>query len=236
MMTMRVYENKSLLAILSAFLGILVLAAAGGCRRKSDEDVLARQIAIGQLENAAESENPRLRGLATEALARMNNRRRDTVPILVAAGIESREGRGTVLVLACFDEDQDLSGWCIREEQGPRNGVVASLEERYPVYVGEPATPLFFSLAYDVRIRDAGQRKDEHAWQEFTTQSQQESGDLASDTNEGSRLDPIPYPPVWISIPEPNGVRVFVSVYDRAGHESNSYEIGGAWELSQEFQ
>jgi hypothetical protein len=88
---------------------------------------------------------------------------------------------------------------------------------------------LFFSLTYDISIRDAGQRKDERAWQEFVLRHEQKSGGPVAGTNRrGSAVPEVQSeesPPVWISIPEPNGVKVFMSVYDRAGNESNKCEI-----------
>ncbi|MBP7050695.1 MAG: hypothetical protein KBE65_06750 [Phycisphaerae bacterium] len=79
---------------------------------------------------------------------------------------------------------------------------------------------------------DADQRKDERAWQEFAARSPREFRDLAADVNNAAIADPnidddepLYYPPVWVSNPEPNNVRVFVSIYDRAGHESESYEL-----------
>lgn len=86
---------------------------------------------------------------------------------------------------------------------------------------------------YTVAIRDAGQRKDEDAWRDYVILVLE---DLArkfvyeGPVDEVVKLPPDEalarnMPPIWISLPQTNRVRVFLSVYDRQGHESEAVEV-----------
>ncbi|MEN6424863.1 MAG: hypothetical protein ABFE13_05850 [Phycisphaerales bacterium] len=76
-----------------------------------------------------------------------------------------------------------------------------------------------------VTIRSSGQRKDHGAWEAFLI----DSYDWLSRNRSGVTLDQrkhsLSMPSVWISIPDPDKVRVFVCLYDRQRHESDYVEV-----------
>jgi len=202
-----------------------------GCDRRRDDPALTRDMAVGWLESATESEIPIMQERAKGAWLKLKNGVCDPEPLVVYACLDFSKSDGPMLCLSCFDEDEDLLGWRVREESHDPNGAVTILEEHYPVYAGHPDTPLFSAFAYEIGIRSRDQKKDEQAWQTWV---QGELGRLRTDTQEhpeeadaltsSAEKAGIKRPPVWISVPGPDK-RVFLAIYDRAGHESEEFEI-----------
>jgi hypothetical protein len=202
-----------------------------GCRQKAPSEEFWRERAVDQLRVSARNEDPRVRDRAQRALSELESGGRDRAPILVVAGLTSLESGEIMLCLSCFDSDRDLLGWRIHEERVTADGGKINLDEDYPVYAGSANTPLYSSRWYRVSVRTEGQQKDERAWQEYVSKVQSDatrrnSRGRADKTEASSDSTPDPEPPpVWISIPQANRVSVFISLYDRARHESERVEV-----------
>ncbi len=131
----------------------------------------------------------------------------------------------------------DLYGLRIKEQYIDANGTTITIQEDYPVWIDSRYDPsLNFSLV-PIGFR---RRKNQKLWQEYLdhVRARQEWANKkkqAGQQDDISALDiELPkeeMPPVWISVPEPNQVRVFVSVYDKAGNESDSIEVERALDL-----
>jgi hypothetical protein len=124
-----------------------------------------------------------------------------------------------VLHPVVIDGGWDLAGIRIREERRDPNGTsTCTIVEEYPVYVRRWAPTTADKEWIAVTIRDRGQRKDFDLWEEYLI----DTIDFLIAKYARNRLD-VQYrvvePPTWVSSPD-SEVDVFVSVYDRAGHES----------------
>lgn len=135
------------------------------------------------------------------------------------------------LTLNIHGKSRDLYGLRIKEQYMDANGAVFTRQEDYPVWVESPSGPAIYrdgvrSCFIDVNIRE---RKDEKKWQKYLDNVRLRH-ELAKSKREGKYVvdiepEKINRPPVWISVPEANKVRVFVSVYSKAGQESEDFEL-----------
>ena len=222
---------------LSFLLSSLLIAAIvfGGCRRKNQADdlmALRREIALNNLEELVRNKDPRVRGRAQTALSQLKDRLRNVRPIIMTAGLTAHDSGEALLCITCFDNDGDLHGLSIAEHYIDLNSETQTILERYSVFLPDTASPCFVAPMFTVEIRTKGERQDEQAWKEYMTlvdglpRSSTEGGNAASTpTSVGTASEAPPAPPIWVSIPEPNHVHVSVSIYDRAGHESDSIEL-----------
>jgi hypothetical protein len=166
---------------------------------------------------------------ARTVITKYQDRVHDQEPILIVAVLLRSEGsEKRELGLWAYDEDRDLAGFALREELRDLNGRVIELEERYPVFAHYPVIGVFDHCPVPVRVRDAGQRKDEGQWADYLDMDfdriVKEQLPDRSPPDFWSRLwrlweDTVPA--VWISIPEADKVDVSLYVYDQAGHKSN---------------
>jgi len=212
----------------------------GGCQRDREGAAWASQQrrATRRLTELAKSEHPIVRRRAQAALAELKNARQSADPIIIYAKLAAHDSGKAMLGIKCFDEDRDLRGLLIEEVHLDPNGATQRIKEHYPVYISYLSTPLFDSAMYDVEIRNMNQRKDENGWRDCMVVALDEMVRWHAEQKSqmGERRSPvdandIDTPPIWISIPEPNDVRVYVSVYDRAGHESDNFELSlASWE------
>ena len=108
------------------------------------------------------------------------------------------------------------------------------IEEDYPIYVAWARTPIFDPTAIPVEVRVQGKQKDERLWRDYMIRAlddvvRRQVDERLTDYKrlklppDKEMLDAMP--PVYMSVPEPNKVRVVVSVYDRAGNESEGIEL-----------
>ncbi len=160
----------------------------------------------------------------------LNNDIVDPEPVLIDAirqvfdTLYDTSGR---LELIVYDEDKDIAGLRIKERYIDPNGDVFTFQEDYPVWIDTLKPPAYGHESVNMRFR---LRKDENQWQEYVDHVKQVQQLVSKQKENGSEeLDIEPpkkeMPLVWMSSPEPNKVRVFVSVYDRAGNESEYVEI-----------
>jgi hypothetical protein len=180
---------------------------------------------------------------AQAARLKLQNGVLDREPILIGVDLFVSDGNQPTLLPICFDEDEDLRGLRITEEHTDSNGTKVVLEEDYPVYVAWARTPILDSVAFSVDLRGDGRRKDDGLWTNYVI------GRLDAVVRKAVDVRPADYrtlkmpadeatgeamPPICVSIPEPNRVRVLVSAYDRAGNESESIDLYVApWNLGR---
>ena len=154
------------------------------------------------------------------ALSRLRNRVLDPEPILVVALLGRVTRSGRYLLPETFDEDRDIVRLGIREEYNDANGLQTLLTEEYPAFVHRMSSELLLSRPCPVKIRDGDQRKNAQLWDEYV---KGEGIDVSSLQSRDHWIETLPA--VWISIPEPNRVDVYVYVYDKAGHKSDPVKL-----------
>ena len=146
---------------------------------------------------------------AKRVLAQRQNKTTDPEPILVLASLSHLESGLLIMVLGFSDEDGDVAGVTVREENETGEGKGNVLIESYPVW-GETKVKAATYYFTPINIRESNERKDEDAWREYL-----ERGDWT----------PKRQPPLWISLPQEGRVRVQVRVYDHVGNTSNFVEV-----------
>lgn len=127
-----------------------------------------------------------------------------------------------LLSLSVEGQDRDLLGIRIKERYMLPNGVESSFEESYPVfahrlirgdlYVYSATSP----VEVPVHFRNENRVKNEQQWRSFLDRV--ERGEVSRETDT---------PALYITMPEPNAVEVFVSVYDEQGRESDMVPVSG---------
>lgn len=229
-------QAKGRLYICLMVLAAFAITASFGCRpgkqSKTQEPVTESDRARQTLESRIK-DNRDTAGRAKMALAKLNDGVPDHVPFLVSVNLGCTEEKRPMLFLTCLDQDRDLHGIQVREERADPSGGTTILEENYPVCIMWPETPMLMVTMYPVELRSPGQRKDEYAWKDYTIAVLE---DLArkfvyeGPIHEAVKLAPKEaltrkMPPIWMSLPDANGVRVFVSAYDRQGERSDAIEV-----------
>jgi hypothetical protein len=205
-----------------------------GCRERGVTwDDIDRPKAIADLTRIAERHwLPEQQERAKAALLELRNTVVDTKPIFVCAMLAFEDPNEFRLWFTCFDEGRDLRGIRLREQQEDVKGIVTTLEEDYPIFLDLPKSLTVEQRLIPVRIRDAHQRKDELSWLRYENYRLnaliQET--LAKDKRNASgtalrQMPDMEMPPIYVSIPDPNRVRVEICAYDRAGQKSDWIEV-----------
>ena len=171
--------------------------------------------------------------LAQLAISKYQHGIIDPEPILICATLGKPIGIDRVdLDFAVLDEDEDLSGFVVREESQCPGGDVTASEEDYPVYVHFRSPGIADVHMVPVQIRESRQRKDENRWLAYLNtdfdalaRERIRSGIMSRKSLSSGQFWQETLPPVWISIPEPNSVTVWVYVYDKAGHKSQPVRL-----------
>ena len=211
--------SKTNALVFSLIVSVFSMTTVSGCKKDSSQSegsdpvvnvlnrVVNNHILPIHVKNRAES-----------AISKWKNRIVDSKPILICAGLEKPYGIDKkILALIIFDEDRDIVGFIITEKYLEPDGEKTELQEDYPAYVHDENIAAVDAYWFKVQIRDKKQQKDEKLWKEY------EDTNLEELTKENVREDTLP--PIWISIPEPNKVDVWVSVYDKAGHKSEPVKL-----------
>lgn len=161
---------------------------------------------------------------AEAALSRLQRGTHDSQPILIT--VDSTFGM--TLSLYVFDMGGDLAGLRVREVRNSQNGAV-ELDEDYPVFSWDqryqPQRPLLARIGFGMVVRDKGQRKDEHRWQEWAALAREELAAVLREGRATTAKTIPPMPPIWMSFPKPDQVRIFLSIYDTMGNESERVEL-----------
>lgn len=154
------------------------------------------------------------------ALSRWQNGVIDHEPILLyASASRSSRAYSATLSLMAYDEDKDLLGIVVEEEPSDANG--APLSEYYPVYAHLRQLDTADTRSIGIHLRGKGDRKDEARWEEYVRSKEIE--ETALKRNARYYMDSMP--PVYITVPEPNGVAVWIRLYDGAGNQSARVRI-----------
>ncbi|HNS22264.1 MAG TPA: hypothetical protein PKH24_17290 [Sedimentisphaerales bacterium] len=146
-------------------------------------------------------------------------------PILIRASLCRADDLGVTLSIIAVDQDGDTVGLRIKEAILASDGQIRSVTEDYPAYIRMIGPVFDMDPLLMVTIRDGGQRKDSSAWEAFLIDSYDWLGRRRSGAGNDQRNYGLSMPPVWISVPEPDKVRVFVCLYDRQRHESDYVEV-----------
>ena len=227
--------------ILDAFLARLACftLSTTGCKR--NPNFSDSNIAILEQLSQNSSVSQDIRDRAQQAIANYTNSTIEPEPYLLYARIlEDAPGpERNELDVAVLDEDKDLLGFGVKEELKDPDGNVHILEEEYPAFVHYQglATVNVYTIPFFTRTNE--QRKNEKIWadyveMDFDTKMEQiklpnsSRGWFADMEEYNIRLYELwekSLPPIWISIPDPNKLTVWVYVYDKAGHKSNSVKL-----------
>lgn len=153
------------------------------------------------------------------ALSKWKNGVIDREPILLAAILSRTVGaRAPRVGVFAYDEDKDLLGLGVVERY--KDGTERS--EEYPVYVHADSPRIVRPGIIPVNLRDKGQQKDESLWEEYVRGDKIDKWSMGH-TGGKYYLDTLP--PVYVSLPDPNKVDVFVYLYDRRGNKSSLVEL-----------
>ena len=156
----------------------------------------------------------------------------DSKPVLKLARLETLDFDYSSLHFKIDGEYRDMAGLRVKEHHVDVNGTTFTIEEDYPVWIDSPPiySPSWQDSSINVHFR---QYKNEKQWKRYLEDIQMRR-ELASKNKEAQdagepvfdiSTEKMKMPPVWICVPEPDKVRVFVSVYDHAGNESEAVEI-----------
>ncbi len=214
----RMVKHAVMLCIVSVCLAAVSLC---GCTRRTEEtpDPVVEQLRSVRAGSPAEKER------VESAISLRQNGVVDSQPVLFGAYIRRETDLGGGLVgsalgFTFYDEDEDVVGCVIREERTAPDGSRQVLVEEYPVFMHYPTDYPLQPRYFPIQIRASDQRKDDQRWKEY---AETDIRDKIS-ARDGMRYFIETLPPVYVSVPEPNHTNVLVSVYDRAGHESNPVE------------
>jgi hypothetical protein len=236
----RYYRNATSVITLIILSSNYFLTAFSGCKRqKYDRQKFIFDLALSSLTDTVNkqksSDTSDIGKRAKDALSKLKNGVLDTDPIILHASIGLVEPNDEPsLFLLYFDEDSDLRGLCIKEEYFDPNGMKRALEEDYPIFVNALDTLIYENIRFPVVVRDKYQRKDEFLWLEYVKRNldalirkyiDNQQHDSKDTFTRGVPWGEEEMPPIYISVPDPNRVKVLVSIYDRAGNESDSVEL-----------
>jgi hypothetical protein len=173
------------------------------------------------------------------AISKWQNGVLDPEPILIDAILTTLKwggGERTCLILTTFDEDQDLAGFTIEEEQVDPNGVRTTLVGKYPVFAhysnGTGDQGVNGRWVIPVQLREGNERKPEEQWREYLDTSRRQLRDeymkrLRSDFigtyHAGFWKDTLP--PIYVTAPKRDRLDVRLYLYDRGGHLSDHVRL-----------
>jgi hypothetical protein len=210
-----------------------------GCKRNPTNRDTNMVVLERLSQNSAVSQDVRDR--TQKAIANYTNSTIEPEPLLLYASplIELSGSKRNELRITVIDEDNDLIGFGLKEESREADSAINILEEEYPLFVHYQglATVNHYSIPFFTRTNE--QRKDEEVWSDYLAMDfdakmkqiklPNKTGDWLSDMieyyEEVYKLWEKTLPPVWISIPDPNTLNVWIYVYDKAGHKSNSLRL-----------
>lgn len=156
------------------------------------------------------------------AQEKWQNGKIDREPILISAHLAKATGddEHVYLGLFTFDEDVDVVGFGLKEDQVDTKNLKASLTEEYPAFVHRMSPEVVTLRLCPVQIRNADQHKNVQQWSEYVKGEGIDVSKL-----QGLRRWRETLPPVWISLPDPNNTDVLVYIYDAGGHKSEPIKL-----------
>jgi hypothetical protein len=213
---------------------IFLLSTLPGCGKESSESENHDPVIWVLRDIIKKPELPvHVRNRAELAISHWQNDVVDCKPILVHAVLGKPQGVDKVILgLIIFDEDRDTVGFVIKEEYVDSNGVKTTLEEDYPAYVHCLPFAVVDAHWVAIQIRDKHQQKDEQLWSEYVNTDFEQlvnkhirSDDFSIESFYPGKFWEDTLPAVWVSIPEPNKVGVWIYVYDKAANKSEAVKL-----------
>lgn len=190
-----------------------------GCAKRKAE---APDAIVHELERVKTNmKDPEAKSRIATALSMRQNNVVDPKPVLIVVGVvaDRNEGEKTFLRMAVYDEDGDVTGLGVCEEWNTVDGRRNSLVEKYPVFAHSQLSGVLCYPLVPVELRNSCQRKDGERWRVYAEEQGSYENSLRESASNGKT------PPMYISIPEPNDIDVFVHVYDRSGHKSDPVRL-----------
>ncbi len=231
------FENRIHIYVF-VFLYAIASFVVSGCEKKElkvrdpNMDVLRRWSSL----KLGSEEKERL----NYAMNTYSNGKVDSAPILIRAVLDQSIGsRDIVLFLAILDEDKDILGFSIREEIYDSNGTVETIEEEYPVFAHHPETDVVNFYAFDISVRRGKSKKNEKAWNDYLTMDfdaqvrklelpSPSENSFASELERFKKIVQLwksSLPTIFISLPDPGKLNIWIQVYDKAGNISNTVDL-----------
>lgn len=228
------------------YIVVLLLLIVAGCGKKAVRDDTEEPVVYAIRKTVSTPVWPQdARDRADLAVSLFRNKVVDPTPILIGASLSKPEGSDNVILyLAVFDEDKDILGVGLREEYATPNGQQKILEEIYPVYAHSTFSRVVDARWMPIKLRISDERKDEYLWQNFlncndyqkTLREYVRSKKLPENSFE---VDPCScivsvynfavwadtLPPIWVTIPKPGKIDVWIWVYDKAGNKSEPVKL-----------
>ncbi len=205
-------ETSSLVVWRTAMVLCLFLLLQLGCgKRKTIAEVSERRSREFCNRLIRDPNAPQyVRAKAREVIQMRENSRVDPVPVLLLATFykHAKTGR-TYLVLGVSDEDDDLTGFVMKEHPLSPTSRKSVLEERYAAFQGTRSFGASYMIL-PVQLRAHNETMNKEAWNRYL---------------DGSTRDTRSMPTIWISDPKVSPVEV--QLYDAAGHRSEWVRVQG---------
>lgn len=137
--------------------------------------------------------------LAEKVLAGWSDTYKDSMPYLLHVAYHKEKDDCYFLALTMSDEEEDIEGLIIREKDSDANVLV---EEKYPYFIWY-SVGSFRYIPFSER--KANERKDAILWDQYLRSSETK----------------YQKPPLYITIPHDNMMKVEIAVYDKKGNVSD---------------
>lgn len=164
---------------------------------------------------------------AKYAISLFENNTIEPQPVLVLAALVKFEGcEETDLALVIYDEDKDILGISICQIPIDSNNTNSQIFEEYPIFVHDEIGYVVNIYRVTVQVRSDSQKKNKTLWDDFCELDYDKyyQGKVADGCEPWSIYEEI-CPPVWMSTPDPNYLKVQVKVYDKQGNVSESLVV-----------
>ena len=199
---------------------MFLLASVSGCKKTSPErkrdDPVVYAIRRAVINPAWPAE---VRNRADFAISQWENGVLDPQPIIIWASLTKAEGYDEIhFSLSIFDEDKDILGVGIRELYPQSNDQQKEIVETYAVFAHARFLDVMDLYRIPFKVRENADAKNDRLWQEYVDSDYEQ----LLQEYKGWRAS---IPPVYISIPQHQDVRVSVWVYDKAGNKSDLIEL-----------
>jgi hypothetical protein len=186
---------------------------------------------------------------AHTALSKWNNKKIEKGPILICSWLGHPIGTDDIyLNLVIYDEDNDVLGIGIEESYLVNDSQTENRRDEYPIYIHADDAPGILVDTLPIKVRSICNRYNPlpdqtRFWQEYNA-SLESSESIPNNLLKIPNREPNkvgswlkqwkvyldvesmkPIPNIYVSIPEPNNVDVWIWVYDRTGHKSEPVRL-----------
>lgn len=187
-----------------------------GCTKDNNENYSEKAPFLYGLERASQNLNfpQESRQRATAAIELWENGSLDSEPFVIVTYLFNAVGEPDIVRLSVmiYDEDKDFLGVQILEKRNADKEFV--LREEYPVFYHDVIPYPVEMCSFEVELRKNNFTKNEKAWNNYLNAHLEEE-----------HYKQLNNPSIYISMPEPNVLDVFVSAYDKAGNYSEPVKV-----------